>query len=231
MEKKPSPNHSEKSLGWHGRPTVTAPVVRLVPGRFLAEQGEPAPSLARKPVYRPLVVGSAILYRPHHGSKRSRWHVHVSPNGLLWPVAPQSRPGLQRALNRHRAMGLRCRLGSALLTPDDVLHAQAMPNVGDGSPLRRHKTLPTEIYGWSLLYQLPHMRSTGVIDAHERFEDLPAYYESALELIDRSTFLAAKGICSRPIALITRPEDFRLLAGTRPCNRFFPHARFLRPSD
>lgn len=228
MEKKPGTNHSKKTPGW---PTVTAAVVRIVPERFSADHGEPAPSLARRPVYRPLVVGTAILYRPHDGSMDSKWHVHVSPNGLLWPVAPQSRPGLQRALKRHRAIGLRCRLVAALLTPDDVLHAQAIPNVDDGSPPQRHRTLPTEIYGWSLLYQLPHMRSTGVIDAHERFEDLPAYYESALELIDRSTFLAAKGICSRPIALVTRPEDFRSLAGSRPCNKFFPHVRFLRPSD
>ena len=80
------------------------------------------------------------------------------------------------------------------------------------------------------MYQLPGMRGTAAIDPHDRFDDLPALFESPLELIDRSVFLAARGIPNRPIAILTRPEDFvRRETGEGWTNRYYPQARFRRP--
>jgi hypothetical protein len=89
-----------------------------------------------------------------------------------------------------------------------------------------------EIYGWALMYQLPGMLDTAAIDPHEEFDDLPAYYRSPLELVDRAAFLAARGIPNRPIALLTRREDFHPRGvGPRPLNRFQPEVSFRRPVD
>jgi hypothetical protein len=57
--------------------------------------------------------------------------------------------------------------------------------------------------------------------------DLPACFELPLELIDRISFLEARGCRTRPIALITRPEDFEPVAGGWR-NRFRPAAAFGR---
>ncbi|MFN5757166.1 MAG: hypothetical protein ACK48M_10330 [Planctomycetia bacterium] len=49
-------------------------------------------------------------------------------------------------------------------------------------------------------------------------------------MIDRSVFLAARGIPNRPIAILTRPEDFvRRETGAGWTNRYYPQARFRRP--
>ncbi len=74
------------------------------------------------------------------------------------------------------------------------------------------------------------MQGVALIDAHESFTDLPAFYESPLELLDRSSFLAARGISTRPIALVTRPEDFEVVENTAEVrNKFLPNALFRCP--
>ncbi len=90
-----------------------------------------------------------------------------------------------------------------------------------------------EIYGWALMYQLPGMVDRALIDPHDELDSLPAFYESPLELVDRSAFLASRGIPSRPIALLTRPDDFVSagVGGAPLTNVHFPRARFRRPAD
>jgi hypothetical protein len=81
------------------------------------------------------------------------------------------------------------------------------------------------------LYQLPGIRGIGFVDPHESFPDLPAFFESPLELLDRATFLHGKGIVTRPLAVLTRPEDFNRGADGTPVNRFFSEASFARPAN
>lgn len=176
---------------------------------------------------RPLFAGLAILHREGHAG--AAWTIDVSEDGRLFPHAPASPEDLERVVGLHRALGRQCRVGAALATPADL--AGAAPRrprraPGPESACRRGP----EIYGWSLMYQLPGMRGTAAIDPHDRFEDLPAFFESPLELIDRSVFLAARGILNRPIAILTRPEDFlRRETGDGWTNRYYPQARFRRP--
>jgi hypothetical protein len=46
--------------------------------------------------------------------------------------------------------------------------------------------------------------------------------------MDRIAFLEARGFRTRPLAVITQPEDFELVAGSLR-NRFRPDARFGQP--
>jgi hypothetical protein len=88
------------------------------------------------------------------------------------------------------------------------------------------------MYGWSLLYQLPGLVGVARIDAGETTSDLPAAYESPQELLDRTDFLAARGIATRPLALVTQPEDIARTAGAAYArNRFVPHAVYQRTCD
>jgi hypothetical protein len=176
---------------------------------------------------RPLFAGLAILHREGHAG--AAWTIDVSEDGGLFPHAPESPEDLECVVDLHRALRRQCRVGAALATPADL--AAAAPRrprraAGPESACRRRP----EIYGWSLMYQLPGMRGTAAIDPHDRFDDLPALFESPLELIDRSVFLAARGIPNRPIAILTRPEDFvRRETGEGWTNRYYPQARFRRP--
>ena len=132
---------------------------------------------------------------------------HSLPALRLFPMAPRTR-----------------RLAAALIAPQDIA-GRAARLVADDRPPR------SDFYGWALLYQLPGMRTLALVDAHERFAELPAFFESPAELVDRSTFLAAKGILSRPLALLTQPADFVLNADGRVRNRFYPQASCQRPID
>ena len=51
-----------------------------------------------------------------------------------------------------------------------------------------HAIARPEFYGWSLLYQLPGDGDLARVDPHESLADLPAFYESPLELADRQAF-------------------------------------------
>jgi hypothetical protein len=69
----------------------------------------------------------------------------------------------------------------------------------------------------------------GLIDPHDQFTALPAFYESPQELLDRAEFLAAKGVPSRAVALVTEEADFVVDGAGRRHNRFFPQAIFCQP--
>ena len=214
----------------HERPSIVQAVVRLVPASRAAD------ATSRPRCYRPFVIGPAILYRPRHGAEP--WTVDVAEDGRLLPRVPTSPHMLRRTLAGLRRRGLQCRVATTLICPADVAAA------GDccTAEPRDDGRLRSEIYGWSLMYQPPGVtgrafasqsrwwRRTGraFVDRHDVFPELPACFELPLELIDRVSFLEGRGIRTRPIALITRPEDFEPVAG---CwrNRFRPEARFARP--
>lgn len=190
---------------------------RSIAARLVAPPSGPAADLpVRRPLYRPLICGAAILRRPD-GAKR--WLVPVSRDGRLRPLAPDSRAGVIARLRAVRGAGLGCRVAAAVMVPQDVPTAM----------LRRSgRPRPTvEFYGWAILYQPPSMRGVAWVDPHEEFADLPAFYESPLELIDRAEFLAARGVITRPLAVVTQREDF-LDANRGHRNRFFPAAEFNR---
>ena len=84
-----------------------------------------------------------------------------------------------------------------------------------------------EIYGWALLYR--GRDGDALVDAHDEFDDLPAYSTAPAELADRAEHLAARGIASRPVALVTAAEDF--IAGDPARNRFFPAGAYRGPVD
>jgi hypothetical protein len=193
-------------------PIVQA-LVRLVP-----VAAGPAPLQLR--CYRPLVVGPAILYRPAVGNEP--WTVDVSDDGRMLPLAPRSPEALRQAVAAHRARGL-CRVATALVCPADV------PAFGPAAVSATCiPCLRSEFYGWSLMIQPPGVRGRAFVDRHDAVPDLPACFELPLELVDRIAFLEARGFNTRPIALITRPEDFDTVAGTWR-NRFRPEAAFHRP--
>ena len=183
------------------------------------------PARQRGQLVRPLVAGLAIL---HRDGRHAAWQVDVYPDSRLLPHTPRSLAGIDRVVRMHRALGRACRVGAALASPTDLVAES-----GSWPPSQARRDCRSgrspEMYGWALMYQLPGMRGTASIDPHDRFDELPAFYESALELIDRSTFLTARGIPNRPIALLTRPEDFAGPAGGSGANRFYPQARFHRP--
>jgi hypothetical protein len=196
-----------------------SPEIRPVVARLVVEP--PFADHAARPVrrrYRPLVVGPAVRIRRGGGP----WLVRVSTDGRLLPRA--WRPaGLRSCLRRLELAGILHRVAAALVAPQDLAGPPPRLVPDDRRPR-------AEFYGWSLLYQLPGMRGLAAVDPHERFADLPAFFESPHELVDRSEFLASRGIPCRPLALITQPGDFVIAAHGRRCNRFYPGERFRRPS-
>lgn len=194
-------------------------VIRTVRSRLVS--GDSDGTSPRCRLYRPLVVGPAILRG--HGPEQA-WTVRVSEDGRLLPLACP-RPARERPGPAGESPAGRLhRVAAALVAPQDF----------DGRPTRlvaEVRPARSEFYGWALLYQLPGMRGVGVVDPHERFEDLPAFFESPGELVDREAFLAKKGVLSRPLALFTQPADFVVPADGRLQNRFYPGGRFRRPAD
>ena len=196
-----------------GQSPIVQALVRLVPVA--------AGSAPRRPrCYRPLVVGPAILHRPAVGAEP--WTVDVSEDGRMLPLAPRSPEALARAVATHRARGL-CRVATALICPADVPAFAPEATANPCLPCLR-----SEFYGWSLMIQPPGVRGRAFVDRHDTVPDLPACFELPLELVDRVAFLESRGFRTRPIALITRPEDFDAVAGTWR-NRFRPEAAFHRP--
>jgi hypothetical protein len=169
--------------------------------------------------YRPLVVGPALMIRRGDGG----WLVRVSTDGRLLPRAwrPAS---LRPCLRRLESAGVTHRVAAALVAPQDLVGPPPQLVPDDRRP-------QAEFYGWSLMVQLHGMRGLAAVDPHERFAALPAFYESPHELVDRSEFLAARGIPCRPLALITQPGDFVIAAHGRQSNQFYPGERFRRPSS
>ena len=201
-----------------GQPTVAKP--HLV--RLLARQRV----CMRRRTLRPLVLGPAILHR--QADTQGPWRIDLADDHALIPHVPECPHGLRRVIALHEALGHTARVALALASPGDASGHRRLAGV-EATRGRGLSTVP-EIYGWSLMYQLPGMQGTATIDPHDQFDELPAFFESPLELIDRSTFLAARGIANRPIALLTRPEDFvRCETGPGWGNRFYPQAHFRRP--
>jgi hypothetical protein len=197
-------------------PTFVQALVRLVP----ATAGN-AP--ARPPrCYRPLIVGPAILHRPAAGLEP--WTVDVSDDGRLMPLVPRSRLALQLEVDRLRNLGRHCRVATALICPADVPRAdEAAAAAPMGKP-----GLRSEFYGWSIMVQPPGVHGRAFVDRDDANPDLPACFELPLELVDRIAYLESRGLRTRPIALITRPEDFEPVAGAWR-NRFRPSAAFGKP--
>lgn len=164
--------------------------------------------------YRPLAIGPALLTR--HDAD-GPWWVQVSADGRLRPVWP---PPVGRTPPCAQRQAI------ALLRPEDIGSEARRASAGAG---RRRAA---DIYGWCLMYQLPGMHGMAIVDAHDEFTDLPAYYELPLELLDRMDHLAGRGIPARPLALMTQPDDFEPAGrGTPRRNRYHPSARCAAPRD
>jgi hypothetical protein len=203
------------------------------------------------------MIGAAILHRTtgrwlrsERAIPRGAWRVDVLAGGTLVPDAPRRPLDIERVVAWRQQRGETCRVAAALVSCCDVTTLPPL-SVGEESATSLPADAPAlacqpfenrpqveqapgvvEIYGWALMYQLPGMFDTAAIDPHEEFDDLPAYYSSPLELVDRAAFLAARGIPNRPIALLTRREDFHPRGvGPRPLNRFQPDVNFRRPAD
>ena len=199
-------------------PPIARVSIRLVPEE--TPRGRGTPATRRGATYRPLAIGPAVLFRPR--SDGGRWVVTVSTDGLLQPRGPRSLPAAIARSRRLRAEGIMARAAVALVAPEDIPLGQPAGRLANDDGLRH------DCYGWALLYQLPGMRGMAVVDQHDRFDDLPAFYESPLEFVDRAAYLTDRGIPTRPLALVTQLDDFRPGPEGRMCNRFYPRGSFLR---
>jgi len=161
--------------------------------------------------HRLFVVGHAVLEPP--ADRHVAWLVRVTTDGTFLPkpaaLAPAGGGRIAAALLEPRDLPLVGRqLCEALTAPP--------------APCRRR-----EFYGWSLLYQLAGDVGFGRIDRADGPGDLPAFYESPLEVADRQEHLARRGIPSRALALLTQRSDFDA-AVSPPRNRLTPAAKWNR---
>jgi hypothetical protein len=154
-------------------------------------------SRAGRKVFRPLVVGPAILVRQPGAA--GPWHVDVDGD-LLLPACPPTERGILEVIRFHEAFGRTCRLAAALAVPAD-----------NGGLFLRRLSGPRrrclDMFGWAILFQRPGMTGSAMVDGNESSGALPAFFECPLQLIDRSRFLTARGIPHRPLAIVVRPED------------------------
>ena len=217
--------------------------VRLVRPRTPCSRMDAA---AAEETYRPLVVGCVPLQRP--ATSWGDWLVPLAPTGWVWPQAwgvagPTRRPGRRCRTGGDCSRSLRVfpagpapqRLCLGLLCGADL------QSVARCQPAVQLQSCVADIYGWSLLYQPQRLggRRGGLaaVDPNPEVPELPAFYESPFELCDRLDFLDRRGVPARPLALVTRPEDFASAdpqrPGPSPCrrNRFIPDGPFHRPAD
>lgn len=194
------------------QPTLTRITATLLPVAMPPLGG----GLPRPRRYRLLVVGQAVMRRPM--APGAPWRVDVAADGSLLPVMPRSAAALAEAL------GDGGRLGAVLLEPSDVPTVGPLlrPALRGRSPARA-----VEIYGWALLYQPAGRQDTGLIDPHDDVPSMPGFYESPAELADRQDHLAARGIPTRAIAVVSQRTDFDHGAGVW-WNRYCPLARWHR---
>lgn len=193
-------------------PAITSVVVRMISGTV----GDPAAGSIH--VYRPLVAGAALLeLQPRIG----RWVVRLACDDSLAPALPRSAAAVRWIEDQRRQAGVVCRLAVAVANvhdlPDGVSRASRLPTVA-----RRPRPLRADCYGWALLYRPPDAHGIAFVDTDDRFPDLPAVFELPLELLDRAEHLEARGIRTRPLLLVTRPEDFYRDADGTPRNRYLP---------
>ena len=191
---------------------------RFLPSRLsLLREGTPKP-------YRPLLVGPAILLctgRPD--GLRSKWSMTVHPGSPLVPVVTAGARRFARTVRLLASQGVVHRVAAAIATPLDFQRPGPI-SIGDRSVASSGgPEAARSIYGWSLAYRLPGDNGPATIDPHDEIPELPAFYESAGELLDRIHFLEERGVATRPIALLVQEGDFETLRdGTPPVNRFFP---------
>lgn len=156
------------------------------------------PAGGDSPRYRPLAIGLARIRRT---TASGPWWVQVSLDGRLRPVWDDE-PS-ESGTTEHR-----CRAAIALVAPEDFLGREPDRDHrrwGRCDGLARFRG--RDIYGWCLMYQPPGLHGVALVDAHESLDELPAYYELPLELLDRMEFLAQRGIPSRALALLAEPAD------------------------
>lgn len=177
-----------------------------------------------------IVLGPAILVRPAEG--RGPWTLSVRDDGPLEPVAPRCPKRLSRMLCRFARQGVHHRMASAIAVPSDfqrhriplagrLLDARrtARPTVRSGGS---RSAVRHTIYGWALAYRFPDSTGPALVDPHDDVPDLPAFYESPVELLDRIGHLEVRGIETRPIALLVREDDFIRNDRGAWINRYFP---------
>ena len=224
---------------------MQAATVRLVrPAKPSGRIGTAAPN----ETYRPLVIGCVRLVKSTEAG--GEWLTHVLRTGWIrptaWavaaPVRPEGHCGGRRLATRLSSSGSSHpqqqaiqRLALGLLCGADLRPLSQAP------PALQLQPCDADIYGWSLLYQPQRLGGPAgglaVVDANPDIPELPAFYESPLELADRLDFLDRRGVPARPLALVTRPEDFGREDQRRPgmssCrqNRFIPEGRFRPPAD
>lgn len=205
-------------------PAVKAIVARLVRDTPLTDGA--VQCQARVHVYRPLVVGAVILREPI--DRGDPWRVTLDAGPAVRPRAPASRAALHAQVGALRRAGVSCRVAAALVAPEDVVIAP--PALDEEQVIRRTYRCRFEFYGWSLLYHVPGMPRIGFVEPHPTFRHLPSFFDSPLEVLDRSELLARRGVRSRPLALLTQPEDFERAADGTLVNRYVPHGTLRRPS-
>lgn len=193
------------------RPTFTKALARLVPAAARAEHAR---------WYRPLVTGPAVLVR---APAAARWTVDIACDRVLRPRTPRCVAGIDRLARLLARRGGDCRVGATMIGPLDVTSPGGERRAEEPLDLPE-RPLRLDIYGWALMYQPPGMRGRAVVDADDRLPDLPAVFELPLELIDRTEFMEARGFRTRPLVILTRPEDFAPGPDGRLRNRFFSEA-------
>ena len=206
----------------HDRPSIRSARVRLV-----ADASSDWPARGR--LYEPLVVGPAILQRRPDGP--GPWRVELACDRSVLPRAPRSAGLLRRRVDGLRELGIWCRVGAAIAGPQDLLGHDIGRRLDSGGRswfAAARDGMRSEIYGWALMYQPPGIRGLAFVDADERFDDLPACFELHGELLDRTAHLEARGIRTRALAVVTRPDDFARTDDGRWRSRFHPCARFHR---
>ena len=184
-----------------------------ISARLLAAGPPHAVQPGRRHRFRLLVIGPAVLVREESGS----WRVPVAGGSALRPVAAGVGAGVV-------ALRSAVRVAAALLDPLDL--ATSGHDLLTALHPQRPTPAGTEFYGWSLLYRLPGDGDAARVDPHDDLADLPAFYESPLELADRQEFLRRRGIPTRVLALLTNRADFDIAPGEPPRNRYFDHARW-----
>lgn len=157
---------------------------------------------------RSIVLGPAILVRPDAG--RGPWTVSISEDIPLDSLARRGEHHRMAAAIAVPADFRRRRFAVAGRPATAGSHGGGRPNI--------HRT----IYGWALAYRFPDSTGPALVDPDDDVPDLPAFYESPAELIDRVTYLEARGIETRPIALLVHENDFIRDARGGAINRYFP---------
>lgn len=157
---------------------------------------------------RSIVLGPAILLRPVAG--RGPWTLSI------WEDSPLE--SLAHRVSHHR-------MAAAIAVPGDFRgrrFSMAGRRTAAGSRNGDRPNVQRTIYGWALAYRFPDSSGPALVDPHDDVPDLPAFYESPAELIDRIVHLEDRGVETRPIALLVHENDFVRDGCGRWINRYFP---------